>query len=187
MSGYIYVRQNYEQKCFGLCKIGKTINPVDRNYTYITNEHEEGHYLQLYRVDRMDDAERFIHQFLERYKSVDSVGTELFRIEVCYKIKDVMKMYCDRCEEVDFLELKRERTIQERNNKCILREYQEIMKKYMLEKLEVVKRIYLELATGGGKTTIIYNVIRELPVKIWLFVSDTELQPEYEEPQNTIV
>lgn len=171
MSGYIYVRQNYEQRQFNLCKIGKTINPVDRNYTYLTNEHEEGHYLQLYWVNTMDDAERFIHQFFGSYKSLDSVGTELFRIDVLSKMCDVLNMCCKTCEEVDFLELKRERTIQERNNVCILRDYQERITHYMLRNLNLVKRIYLELATGGGKTTIIYNIIRELPVKLWLFVS----------------
>jgi superfamily II DNA or RNA helicase len=57
------------------------------------------------------------------------------------------------------------------NNDFILRPYQYDIIKFSIEKLKEDKKIYIELATGGGKSLIIYNIIKTLKPNIILMFS----------------
>ena len=56
-----------------------------------------------------------------------------------------------------------------------LREYQQESVKYAKDKLSKHNKVYIELATGGGKSYIAYNVIKQLNSKVILILSPRKI------------
>lgn len=82
---------------------------------------------------------------------------------------DCVKKFSDeelrKLEKLTYDEYNFEQKIIELNLKNNVRDYQLTIIKYIENKLKQDKKIYLELATGGGKSFIVYNVINLLNIE----------------------
>lgn len=106
----IYIRENEYWNLYGVFKVGKTINILDRESTYITSEIKKGTYKMVIGInlDILDDVEKLIQK---RFKSLNvkiDAGTEFYKKEIINLIipyLDEIGIYYKvlTCEEIEQL------------------------------------------------------------------------------------
>jgi hypothetical protein len=82
-SGYIYIRVHDSYEKYNVCKLGKTLNLMERNSTYKTSEVECGFFELVIEVQKqkLDIIERLLQNHfksLQYYYYLDG-GTEFFK------------------------------------------------------------------------------------------------------------
>ena len=164
---YIYVRDHESYEKYNVCKVGKTINIVNRNDTYITGEFIPGKFILILQIINYD-LDKLDIEIKERFKEYNKYrcggGTEFYDIA----IKDNLEDYLIKCQikyiiltDEDINELKRKEREAKIKSEYQIRYYQQIIINYIIIALEKFNKIYLELATGGGKSFIVYNILNK--------------------------
>jgi hypothetical protein len=168
---YIYIRIN--ELCISkrIVKLGKTMNPNDRDFQYTTYEPDKGEFIKIYSVDDVN-AEDKLKIYFEIYNYKGSGGTEYFNECIIDKIEDTMDILNIQYELVDIkntppptktdsppMSPPEPPMIDTEPNKLILRdEVQMLSHKAFVDKLD--ENVYFQgiynIATGIGKTYIAY-------------------------------
>ena len=195
--GYIYIRWHKSYK--NLVKLGRTKVPVERDQTYITGEPERGYYSLILRVEDEESCEHLLADEFKGFHHNGSGGTEFYDVSILDKITDVFNSIGIHYEECDindinrkirmkklldtikkrFLQKKMKRRIAElrngrsgiQKNEWFEREYQRNIIELGLDKLNELGKFYLELATGGGKTYIVFNIFKKIKPDILFCLS----------------
>ena len=163
-TNYIYIREHESWVIYDVCKVGKTTNIINREDTYITNEFIPGYFTLIFEIFNynLDELDNEIKKEFEEYNKYRDGGTEFYDI----KIKDELEDYLKKCKikykiltDEDIIELKRRKREAKIKSEYQIRDYQQIIINYMIAVLLTSHKIYLELATGGGKSYIIYNIL----------------------------
>ena len=191
---YIYIRIN--ELCISkrIVKLGKTMNPNDRDFQYTTYEPDKGEFIKIYSVDDVNTEEK-LKIYFERYNYKGSGGTEYFNECIIDKIEDVMDILNIQYELVDIKNTPPPTktdsppmsppeppmsppmtppdppvnidVVEVTFNK---RQYQTEIFEIGYNVLMTLFKFYLELATGGGKSVIVFNILKKiLPDTIVIF------------------
>lgn len=191
--GYIYIRDHESYNKYNAYKLGKSYNMFDRESTYITGEIRKGIFLEIYKVKDPDNVERILKNEFNDIKVYVDGGTEFFKTDIIHMIKDTMKNNNILYEKVDIKDTppptkthsppisppisppKSPENIVEDNiidNDIVYneRQYQMDIIEKGLEILLTYFKFYLELATGGGKSYIVFSILNKiLPDTIVIF------------------
>ena len=94
-SGYIYIRVHDSYEKYNVCKLGKTLNLIERNSTYKTSEVECGFFELVIEIkkEKLDIIERLLQNHfksLEYYYYLDG-GTEFFKKDIISLIVPYLK------------------------------------------------------------------------------------------------
>jgi hypothetical protein len=94
-SGYIYIRVHDSYEKYNVCKLGKTLNLMERNSTYKTSEVECGFFELVIEVkkEKLDIIERLLQNHfksLQYYYYLDG-GTEFFKKDIISLIVPYLK------------------------------------------------------------------------------------------------
>jgi len=191
---YIYIRINEWCISKKIVKLGKTVNPNDRDFQYTTYEPDKGEFIKIYSVDDVN-AEDKLKLYFERYNYKGSGGTEYFNECIIDKIEDVMDKLDIKYELVDIKNTPPPTktdsppmsppeppmsppmtppdppvnidVVEVTFNK---RQYQTEIFEIGYNVLMTLFKFYLELATGGGKSVIVFNILKKiLPDTIVIF------------------
>ena len=91
--GYIYIRRNNWYNKYDLCKLGKTINIPDRDFTYITSEVDRGYFFPIFCVDInfLNKIEKELQNEFIYYNIYKGGGTELYNIKIINLIEPFLQ------------------------------------------------------------------------------------------------
>jgi predicted helicase len=83
-NGYIYIRKHSSYDKYNVCKLGKTINLINRNSTYKTGEVECGFFELVIQVSKikLDIIERLLQNKFKSYHYYLNGGTEFFKKDI---------------------------------------------------------------------------------------------------------
>ena len=84
--GYIYIRSHHSYKYneYDLCKLGKTINIIERNSTYKTGEVECGSFILVIRISKMklDLIEKILQNKFKAFNYYKGGGIEFYKKDI---------------------------------------------------------------------------------------------------------
>jgi hypothetical protein len=192
--GYLYVRINEWLAIYNALKLGKTkLSLPDRENGYITGEVKRGCFIMAFEVEDVDDIEiKLQKEFRELNVKFDG-GKEFFKNEIITLIEP----YLQKCgikykklseEEISkMVRLHRAR----KNFKSIIknlkiermkkqhiwieRDYQTDIINFSKNELLSKNKLYIELATGGGKSNIVYNLFEYLKSEFIIIISPRKI------------
>jgi predicted helicase len=83
-NGYIYIRNHLSYDKYNVCKLGKTINIVERNSTYKTGEVESGYFELIIKLNKnkLDIIEKILQINFKNYHYYLNGGTEFYKKEI---------------------------------------------------------------------------------------------------------
>ncbi|ADO67051.1 putative superfamily II helicase [Cafeteria roenbergensis virus] len=189
MNDYIYILDYKMKKLNQSIKIGSTKHPYLRLQTYQTGMFYNLKYTKLYHIIdakvtcyEIDNIfqQTFInlnwkylyheggqewykypdvnHKVLEQFFNENNIKFKEVNLEDCPKDTN----YSDYYKELE-KEQKRSWDYEYKDNQnIIVRDYQDIIIKYCFEKIITLNKIYLELATGAGKTFITFELLNRI-------------------------
>lgn len=203
IQGYIYIREHTSYDYYDLCKLGKTINIPDRDSQYATGEIKRGQFSYVYEVNhkQLSIIERLLQYELKEYNVIHDGGTEFYnKIIIGQKIINIFQKYrieYRQLNDVDISNLIRTQRIRKILNKINIhdlinilktmrknnieiynwkpREYQQEIINYCKNELLENNKIYIELPTGGGKSFIVYNLLRILQSEFIIILSPRKI------------
>lgn len=76
--GYIYIRLNESYDTYKACKLGKTINIIDRESTYMTGEIKKGYFICIYELNNIDVIEKLLQIYFKKYHVIYDGGKEFY-------------------------------------------------------------------------------------------------------------
>jgi hypothetical protein len=198
--GYIYVRNHPSYDVDDACKMGKTINIIERDTQYATGEIKRGYFEAVFEVPikKMGIVERLLQiEFRELNIKYDA-GTEFYNKKIIIlvepylvtlgikyrklskqEISDLVR--CNRVRKT-MKKINIQSLIQilksKRTNKQYIwneREYQTTIINFSKNELLLQNKIYIELPTGGGKSYIVYNLFEYLKSDFIIIVSPRKI------------
>ena len=194
--GYIYVRNHESYNIYNVCKMGKTNNIPERDTQYATGEIKRGYFEEVFEIPikKMDIIERLLqNSFCELNIKYDG-GIEFYNKKIItfiepYLIKLKIKYKKLSKQEIsDLLRLNRvKKTIKKINIQSLIlilknkqyiwneRNYQTSIINFSKDELLSKNKIYIELPTGGGKTFIVYNLLKFLKSDFIIIVSPRKI------------
>lgn len=200
MFGYIYIREHLSYEYYNLCKLGKTINIPERDSQYATGEIKRGKFSYVYEVNlkKLSIIERLLHDELKEYNVRHDGGTEFYNKIIIGEIINIFKKYRIKyiqLNDTDISNLMRPMRIRQILNKINIRnlihvlktikrnsiynwkprEYQQEIINYCTNELLENNKIYIELPTGGGKSFIVYNLLRILQSEFIIIFSPRKI------------
>jgi len=170
---YLYIREDpiYREK-LKVVKFGSTTKPVERDDQYATGEPIRGNFKQLYLIlnKKCLKAEKTLQSSFKKYHNYINGGTEFYKDDICDLIESIMDKENIQYEKVDFEDIKR---IQSQpitppespipvNITFNDRQYQLDIIEIGYNILMSLFKFYLELATGGGKSVIVFNIFKKI-------------------------
>lgn len=181
MSGYIYIRDNEWFKLRNVYKLGITHSIKDRSNSYITSEIIRGCFIVIVEVDLTNNSLSSIDNLMKKeFKELNIYfdgGTEYYNRIVIDKIEDFLIKFNINYNYKNENELKRinrenePSIIIKQEQKLELRDYQETAINVIVNELQLTNKIYLDLSTGGGKSTIAYITMTKIKPDIILIFS----------------
>jgi len=181
--GYLYIRINELYQKYESCKFGITECIVNRDNVYSTGEIKRGYFELVIQIPK--DKMKILEKLLQNYfKSLDlhilyDGGTDFFKndiiklvipflkkININFKVLSkneinnlIRKSYHKKINIKNFLNMLKNYNIQRSKS---IRPYQSTIINYSTTKLNEEHKIYIELATGGGKSVISYNLFSNI-------------------------
>ena len=186
-SSFIYFRDNEWFIKEDIIKLGITSSIIERGDTYITGEIYRGKFIKIYKLNiklkHLNLLDKLIKKKFIDFNVYYGGGTEFYKKDVMNYIEDYLsslKIDYELFNEEDLKRLNRKRNITYDykrfydkliiNNNIILRDYQIKIINEGYELLKLNNKLYLELATGAGKSLISYKLINLLkPSNIIIF------------------
>ena len=200
--GYLYIRINELYQKYNSCKFGITECIINRDGTYTTGEIKRGYFELVIQIphDKMKILEKLLQNY---FKSLDlhiiyDGGTEFFKNDIIKLVipflqKINIKFKVLSRNEINNLIRKSYYQFKKINIKNLLgvlknyastlncrnfktnRPYQSTIINYSTIKLKEEHRIYIELATGGGKSVISYNLFSNIDADTILIFSPRKI------------
>ena len=200
--GYLYIRINELYQKYNSCKFGITECIINRDGTYTTGEIKRGYFELVVQIP--NDKMKILEKLLQNYfKSLDlhiifDGGTEFFKNDIIKLVipflqKLNIKFKVLSRNEINNLIRKLYYQFKKINIKNLLnvlknyvptlncrnlktnRPYQSTIINYSTIKLKEEHRIYIELATGGGKSVISYNLFSNIDTDTILIFSPRKI------------
>ena len=179
--GYIYARSHESYDKYDAYKIGITGNIPERDSTYLTSEIIRGKFIFAIVVEvprqKLRDIEALIQFKFRKLYIYEGGGIEFYKKQIIEHIEPYLctlniKYKNLNQQEIDEL-VKINRPPNKNSNDFVWseREYQRTIIEYCIEQLFKSHKLYLELATGGGKSYIIYKVISHIKPDIIIILS----------------
>ena len=171
---YIYFRDNNWYKLENVIKVGITSAIVERGNIYLTGEIIKGNFIKVIKLDIDLDYLNIIDKKIKN-KFIDlnvynGGGTEFYQRNIIDKIEDYLLELDISFELLNENDLKRLNRIREKDNDIKLRDYQIKIIDEGYQFLKSNNKLYLELATGAGKSIISYKLINMIrPSNIIIF------------------
>lgn len=183
MKGYIYTLDYSEKGLNESIKIGSTKYPHSRLLTYQTGMFYNLSYNKLYKIIssnfdcyEIDDLIQNHFYYYKTKKITGEGGTEWYEtkyinsthIELFFKdnkiiYEEILLKDCPNNENInDFFNYEYKNIFNKKSNKSEIRDYQNKIINYLLEQLYTKSKIYLELATGAGKTFITFEILSKI-------------------------
>lgn len=202
--GYIYIRRHYAYDIYNTCKLGKTVNIIERDQQYRTGEVKSGYFSDVYRVDKkqLNIIDNLLKHEFKNYNVKYNGGTEFYDKEIITLVEKYfisIGIYYKKLDKNYFNKIKRKEYI--KNKLTRLREkiiyfLQNIRPR--LDQIEIIEKsvdyfkIYdkgiLELICGLGKTLISLWIAEKLKVNsILIGVFSRELIKQWKETINKIL
>lgn len=179
MNSYIYIRDNEWYRKENVVKIGISTSIKERNNTYITGEIYKGNFIKIIKIDdiiNLKIIDNLIKLKFKKYNVYYDGGTEFYKRDIINKIEIYLSSLNIKYQIINYNELKRKNIknkyknfIKKINNN--LRDYQIKIINEGYELLKNNKKLYLELATGAGKSLIAYNLINLIKPKNIIILS----------------
>jgi len=176
MSSYIYIRDNEWFRKEDVIKVGITKSIIERGNTYMTGEIYRGEFIKILKlkIDNLRIIDNLIKIQFKKLNVYYDGGTEFYKRDIINYLEDYLSHLNISYELYNEKELKRiNRKLKILYNykrfydkfQIKLRDYQIkiINEGYNLLKLN--KKLYLELATGAGKSLIAYKLINLIKPK----------------------
>ena len=197
--GYIYIRQHSAYDLYNLCKLGKTINIPERDSQYATGEIKRGNFSNVYEVNykQLSIIERLLQYELINYNVRYDGGIEFYDKIIIGQIENVFEKYRIEYRKLgndEISKLIRTYRIKQIINKINIRnlinylktstnqaynwkprEYQQEIINHCSAELLTNNKIYIELPTGGGKSFIVYNLLRILQSEFIIIISPRKI------------
>ena len=200
--GYLYIRINELYQKYNSCKFGITECIINRDGVYTTGEIKRGYFELVVQIphDKMKILEKLLQNY---FKSLDlhiifDGGTEFFKNDIIKLVipflqKINIKFKVLSRNEINNLIRKSYYQFKKINIKNLLnvlknyvptlncrnlktnRPYQSTIINYSTIKLKEEHRIYIELATGGGKSVISYNLFSNIDADTILIFSPRKI------------
>jgi hypothetical protein len=195
--GYLF----YNPEPGRVVKLGIATNLKDRDSSYATSEVRRGIFEKIFEIHNIERPELLriegmLHAQFAKFHVKDNGGSEFFLPDIIelialilqdkgYSFTELADMTGMKHSE-KFLQKKREREIimEEELAKIATkktftpskkpwseRPYQKQIIEEGYEKLVHEKKLYIELATGGGKSYIVYNIFKKLSSDIFIIFS----------------
>lgn len=178
MIGYIYIRSNEWFQTKQLVKLGETENVNDRNSTYITGEPISGTFVKIYQVYGSKSVESKLKRYFANYNYKGNGGIEFFQdciVDLIETAMDELEIEYEQVSIEDTPESTRSLSTPSLitpdvslelsdNIETIFhhRQYQKDIIDFGYNTLNEDSKFYLELATGGGKSVIVFNIVNML-------------------------
>jgi len=198
--GYIYVRNHTSYDVYDLCKLGKASNIPERDGQYATGEIERGYFEAVFQIPikKMAIIERLLQYEFRQYNVKYNAGTEfynkliieliepyLIQIDIEYKkltsneINDLLRpnRVKNTFKKIDIKSLIKILYSKQGDKKFVWneRDYQRTIINYSENVLLRENKIYIELPTGGGKSYIVYNLLKRLECNFIIIVSPRKI------------
>jgi hypothetical protein len=186
-SPFIYFRDNEWFIKEDIIKLGITSSIIERGDTYITGEIYRGKFIKIYKLNiklkHLNSLDKIIKNKFKDLNVYYGGGTEFYKRDIMNYIEDyltALKIDYELLNEEDLKRINRKRNISydykrfyEKliiKNNIKLRDYQIKIINDGYELLKLNNKLYLELATGAGKSLISYKLINLLkPSNIIIF------------------
>ena len=172
MSGYIYIRRNPWWDTMNIVKLGKSNNVNDRDSGYITGEPIPGIFIKIYEVHDNTSVEKQLQNKLKNYhKYTEGGGTEFYDKIIVNIIENVMEELNISFNKVNINQTppatpSKSPPITPPTSTKVKsfndRQYQLDIIKIGYNLLLTLFKFYLELATGGGKSYIVFNILNKI-------------------------
>jgi len=200
--GYLYIRINELYQKYNSCKFGITECIISRDVVYTTGEIKRGYFELVIQIhhNKMKILEKLLQNY---FKSLDlhiifNGGTEFFKNDIIKLVipflqKINIKFKVLSRNEINNLIRKSYYQFKKINIKNLLdvlknyastlnfcnlktnRPYQSTIINYSTIKINEEHRIYIELATGGGKSVISYNLFSNIDADTILIFSPRKI------------
>lgn len=202
MCGYIYIRYHLSYEYYNLCKLGKTTNIPERDSQYATSEIRRGKFTYVYEVNvnQLSIIERLLQCELKDYNVRYDGGIEFYDKIIIDQIVNVFEKYKITYRQLSETEINnsmRKYRVKKILNKINVqklinflknmrkndigmykwksREYQQEIIDYCKNELLQNNKIYIEIPTGGGKSFIVYNLLRILQSEFIIILSPRKI------------
>ena len=111
-SGYIYIREHESYEKYNACKVGKTLNILERDSLYTTGEIKRGVFTIVLEVkkEELDIIEKELQIKFKDINIYNNGGREFFKIDIKDKIIHYLQeknYYYKQLDYEDILQLKR--------------------------------------------------------------------------------
>lgn len=191
-NGYIYVRNHIYYSIDNVCKLGKTRNIVNRDFSYATGEYKRGEFILVIEIlnDQFYDdtyVEKLLQRYFKNYHLKKNGGSEFYSNEIIKKIvlfllktkikfKELLKEEINdliKTEHIKILSKLLENLIrQKRNHMNNLRnKLQELYITDIISNLYKYNKVFLKAPTGFGKTHLYYKTIIQMKINKILFLT----------------
>jgi hypothetical protein len=193
VKGYIYIRNHSSYDFENVCKLGKTNNIPERDSVYVTNELKRGSFDHVYEIQfkLMDIVEKLLQYEFKNFNVKYNGGTEFFHKEIINLIEPTLIKFNIEYKKLSKLEihdLGRSMRVKESFKKINIqslinllksgnqfiwheRDYQKTIINECKNELLTNHKFYLELATGGGKSLIVYKLFSYLNSDFIIIIS----------------
>ena len=90
-NGYIYIRNHIYYNIDNVCKLGKTKNIVNRDYSYATSEYKRGEFILVIEIlnDQIYDdtyVEKLLQRYFKNYHLKKDGGSEFYNNKIINEI-----------------------------------------------------------------------------------------------------
>lgn len=181
MSKYLYFR--YHPHYNNVVKFGSTTDIIKRDYQYATGEYNRGYYkkvIEIFSDLEIIKIEKLCHTYYKSYHTYIDGGREFFHDIIINDIENLLdQMNINYVvltqEEIDNLDKEYRLSILinslkkynfkkyiKKSSPLKLRPYQDTITTNIINHLKTKNNIYLNLATGGGKSFIIFYILSKL-------------------------
>jgi|SaaInlStandDraft_7_1057024.scaffolds.fasta_scaffold00346_15 hypothetical protein len=194
MKKYLYFREHSSYILNNVIKFGSTKDIINRDTTYATGEYTRGYYIKVIEIFTNIDIkfiEKLCQNYYKSYNKYINGGTEFYnkiiindienylnQMEIKYNIlteKNINNLQREYNLNILISKLKKYNCGQNlkkyKVNNFKLRDYQKPITTYIFNYLKKNLNIYLNLATGGGKTFIIFYILQLLSPDIIIIFS----------------
>lgn len=176
MNGYIYIRNHSSYNIYDACKMGKTINIIERDGQYATGEIKRGYFEVIFEVssEKMDIIEKLLQNEFNKYNIRYDGGTEFYNKKIITLIEPYLIKLGIEYKRLGIEEIN---NLVRRDKKPIWyeRDYQKTIIEYSKNELILNNKIYIELPTGAGKSYIAYNLLNYLKSDFIIIISPRKI------------
>jgi hypothetical protein len=198
--GYIYLRNHSSYDIDDACKMGKANNIPERDIQYATSEIRRGYFETVFEVpiEKLGIIERLLQYEFREFNIKYDAGTEFYNKKIITLIEPylitlgIKYKKLSKQEISDLVRCNRVRkTIKKINIQLFIyilksniinkqyiwneRDYQTTIINFSKNEFLLKNKLYIELPTGGGKSYIVYNLLKYLKSDFIIILSPRKI------------